>query len=1395
MSQNFGFLTLLVFFFLTIETHATQIWAENFAIPNKGFWGDTDGKTIHSDMIGISQWTLDCSACQLTADNDYVKTTSTSGGRLEAMDCDGEAVWRSEWISLEGFRDISVKMNLSETGTGKTASSKYIRVFYRIDDRPEVLFAENGEKSGDFGAAQALQAGLTGDKLQIIIRMNSSYASDKLIVDDILVEGEKDVISTASKIVPVSYPMMAVAGEKFTIEAQAADQNGLIDAVYSKAMILSEANNLIQPISVFPEKGVCRWPNLMFESEGILDLNISSHELSRTNIRIPVEKALQAIYSYKFEDGMPPGIISDGDWNVTSNQAISGTFSLQHASDAKNSKSKVFFPISQSFQSAKFRWLFKVKSGSWEASSTNRFQYFLLADQIDLQSINGWAVGTNFSGSGNTFELWRIRGGKPDSLIIQSQTAWKANSQCQIEVMKSGRGDWQLAIRNNNEEPVGMSTKGTDRKVFDFNYMGLQFDHSSARSGDLWVDDLSLTAYPEPPRVEEIIVMDDTHLHLRLNKAIELATIKTGNFSIETKNGREVQVLHAATHPLDGSIIVLSTSKSEEMICRLSVVGITDLDGRTMQPETHTFNWARKCQQYDLVINEIFADPLPSRGLAEYEYIEIHNRMSLPVQISNVSLLSGGRSMQIPDTLLSAGAFLVFSSMEGAKYFPSGIGLSGFPALRNSNGEIILKSSNLIIDQVQYSDQWYGNETYREGGWSLERIDPNRFCGVSENWTTSRALVGGTPGKQNSVKRINTDQLPPKIIYSEAISARKLEMRFSEEIEEHCLNDRTNFRLKESGQLPDSIQLSNSQQIILFFNDDFSAKMSHTIEMRQLSDLCGNQAREKSSSFVFYKPEVHSLIISEIFADPFPCSGLPENEYVEIFNRTEFPIRLQNIRLQVENKSYLLDTTLIAPGAFITLSSAEGAKMLPNGLAIKSFPALRNNAGSLALIDESGLVIDQITYSDNWYHDSEKKEGGWSLERIDNNRFCGQAGNWTASVASAGGTPGQYNSVRAENADHIPPFVTETELIGPNQLRVRYSEAMTLETVLNKENYIVLPGEILPDKVEGIDNSTVDLFFSVGFTPNESYSIRTERLTDDCSNPLKESTETFVWQQLQEGDLLISEVLFNPYPGGADFVEIYNPLQKPVNLKNIVLASRNQQNEIVQISTICSKNYWLPSGGYLACSKDTSGVLMFYHTTCSSCIAQTTLFPSFPDDNGTVVLLDQQLQVIDEFHYSEKMHHPMIDDPEGVSLERISFTSETDQASNWHSAASTTGYATPGYANSQQRNELAIMENIEISPDAFSPNNDGYNDRLFIHYQFEKPGYQANVKVYDSLGRLVNHLVKNEIIEQKGSWFWDGETQQQSRSRLGVYLVLIELFDTHGQIKKFRKACTLTDRL
>jgi hypothetical protein len=228
---------------------------------------------------------------------------------------------------------------------------------------------------------------------------------------------------------------------------------------------------------------------------------------------------------------------------------------------------------------------------------------------------------------------------------------------------------------------------------------------------------------------------------------------------------------------------------------------------------------------------------------------------------------------------------------------------------------------------------------------------------------------------------------------------------------------------------------------------------------------------------------------------------------------------------------------------------------------------------------------------------------------------------------------------------------------------------------------------------------------------------------------------------------------------------------------------------------VSTEKRYLKPGEFLACTKDPTILALQYISSNQASFCAMKSFPSYSDDAGTVVLLNDSLEVLDEFSYSAKIHSRFLAEEEGVSLERISLEKPTSDRSNWASGAASVGFSTPGLPNSQAESETEIQDEITPEPKAFSPNGDSYNDELSIKFRLSKPGYIANVRIFDSIGKQVKFLVKNQSLAQEGNWLWDGKSESGQRLNIGVYIILVEVFDQEGHTKIFKKTCTLTDRL
>ncbi|MFN9112236.1 MAG: hypothetical protein ACK5XN_19380, partial [Bacteroidota bacterium] len=181
-------------------------------------------------------------------------------------------------------------------------------------------------------------------------------------------------------------------------------------------------------------------------------------------------------------------------------------------------------------------------------------------------------------------------------------------------------------------------------------------------------------------------------------------------------------------------------------------------------------------------------------------------------------------------------------------------------------------------------------------------------------------------------------------------------------------------------------------------------------------------------------------------------------------------------------------------------------------------------------------------------------------------------------------------------------------------------------------------------------------------------------------------------------------------------------------------------------------------------------------------------------DKGTILLLDNANNIMDELSYDEDWHLPLLDQREGVSLERINPNKPTQDPDNWLSASKTSGYGTPTTKNSQQYTDKSDKENIQLSSKIFSPDQDGQDDLLMILYAFPEGGYILNAQVFDIYGRPVRTLQKQMLCGINGHFRWDGLDDFNKPLPLGHYIIVTEVFNLRGKVKRFKEEVVLARR-
>ena len=302
----------------------------------------------------------------------------------------------------------------------------------------------------------------------------------------------------------------------------------------------------------------------------------------------------------------------------------------------------------------------------------------------------------------------------------------------------------------------------------------------------------------------------------------------------------------------------------------------------------------------------------------------------------------------------------------------------------------------------------------------------------------------------------------------------------------------------------------------------------------------------------------------------------------------------------------------------------------------------------------------------------------------------------------------------------------------------------------------------------------------------------------DCSGNVVQALRTAkvgLAEAIDTMDIVINEVLFNPAPTTVDYVEIFNRSNKTVDLKDVYLTNRssttNALGTLKQLSTV---NLLMFPGDYYVISDNAELVKQAYVAQNPGNFINVNPMPSLPDAAGVVVLLNAQGTIVDELRYDEKWHFKLLDNKEGISLERIDYNKPTQRSDNWHSAASTAGFGTPSYQNSQFRADVQLQGEVNIAPKTFSPDNDGTDDFTFINYKLATTGFVANITIFDAGGRPVKSLAKNATLALQGSIRWDGLDDKLQKLPIGTYIIYTDIFDLNGKRKTFKNTVVLARR-
>ena len=645
------------------------------------------------------------------------------------------------------------------------------------------------------------------------------------------------------------------------------------------------------------------------------------------------------------------------------------------------------------------------------------------------------------------------------------------------------------------------------------------------------------------------------------------------------------------------------------------------------------------------------------------------------------------------------------------------------------------------------------------------------------------------------------DQEPPMLLTCEVLDLTHLQLAFNEALDEVSALDPDNYSIDNGLGHPVSVSFGdNLAKVVLELGNEIGNGVNYTLTVSNIKDPWNNMMAPTTMAFSIYEASEYDIVINEIMADPNPVVGLPEWEFVELYNTTEFGIDLKDWEIQIGANDLTFGNFVLAPHGFVILCHNDAVpelRVFGDCIGFSSF-SVGNSSSAMYLYSNAGVLISRVNFSNAWYHDPDKDDGGWSVEQIDPLNPCAGASNWTASMDASGGTPGRINSVDGEN--NVSPKVERVSMFSDYILQLWFDQQMDATSLMETAHYLVEERNAHPQEIEinPLNSNYVGLIFDQSFEQGIVYTLVINGVANCVGNTIEADTriQFGIPNEIAEGEILINEILFDPITPGVDYVELYNNTDKTFDLSTLMLGVVKESfpnPADTTLKEITSESRLFLPKTYVLLSTNSEIVGQQYDCPTDNFV-QMASFPSYANAGGTAILMGKDGTTIDQMVFSEKMHYPLLKVTKGVALERVSFDQPSLDADNWHSAAERVHFGTPGYENSMMQSAEPSNDAISISPEIFSPDGDGFEDACFINYRFDEAGYTMNTYIFNVAGQLIRHLVKGELVGQEGSALWNGTDDNGNRVPVGVYVVVTEVFNFSGKVRQFKNAVVVGTR-
>lgn len=379
----------------------------------------------------------------------------------------------------------------------------------------------------------------------------------------------------------------------------------------------------------------------------------------------------------------------------------------------------------------------------------------------------------------------------------------------------------------------------------------------------------------------------------------------------------------------------------------------------------------------DLAFTEIMADPTPSAGLPESEWLEISNFSTTYQRIDDLMLREGNQaSLLVPippwDGLLAPGERFI-ASADTVRIAPA-VHQAHAPqcgALTDSGERLTLLSGDgLVLDDLTYERSWWQGV----GGGHSIALQQRGACGIADHWGPSSPASPGAGDEAPS-----PDPLPLTVTSFLPLSAERGSIAFNQPLAPHA---RGNVSWR---QHPGGLPLSPTSDAVANWQGRLPQSGPYIVSGLRTCDAPWDSLGplhivDSIAAF----PQPGDLTTTEIAVRPPPSwPGMPA--FVEWTNRTARAIEAAGVQVN----GVMANIRRVEPG---------GSVVVPLDLP--------NSDATITLTDAEGGILESFRYSNCWHARRNDEDAGLTLERCDLNGPVADGRNWRS--CESGCTPGWF---------------------------------------------------------------------------------------------------------------------------------------------------------------------------------------------------------------------------------------------------------------------------------------------------------------------------------------------------------------------------------------------------